>query len=108
MAMAFLRSAEIPEIRVTLTHCNLILRVVMPQMDPNYFQRFQRIMYSCFNGAYTISWPQEKFKKFVYPRANQFSNIVQMAERGVLLRPLTASNTIVTPLRSDINLEGLL
>ena len=37
MAMDFLTSAEIPEIRVTLTHCNLIMSEVMPQMEPNYF-----------------------------------------------------------------------
>ena len=42
--------------------------------------------------AYIIWGQQEKFKKFVYSRGNQYSHRMPMAEVGVLSRHLTGSN----------------
>ena len=42
--------------------------------------------------AYIIRRQQEKFKKFVYSRGNQYCHRMPMAEVGVLPRHLTGSN----------------
>ena len=42
--------------------------------------------------AYIIRRQQEKFKKFVYSRGNEYSHRMPMTEVGVLSRHLTGSN----------------
>ena len=42
--------------------------------------------------AFIIRRQQEKFKKFVYSRGNEYSHRMPMAEVGVLSRHLTGSN----------------
>ena len=42
--------------------------------------------------AYIIKRQQEKFKKFVYLRGNEYSHRIPMAEVGVFSRHLTGSN----------------
>ena len=42
--------------------------------------------------AYIIRRQQEKFKKFVYSRGNEYSHRMPMAEVGVLSRHRTGSN----------------
>ena len=59
-----------------------------------------------FNGAYTIQGPQEKFKKFVYPRGNQFSNSVQMAEIGYCWGPYQAQFPSYLLVELDNSREG--
>ena len=42
--------------------------------------------------AYIIRRQQEKFKKFVYSRGNEYRHRMPMPEVGVLSRHLTGSN----------------